>query len=120
MKKKISLKSLLLLTVAGALVVAFYGGRYVGQADERKVSSAALENVLGRNSIDNFIVLRSALDKMRAGNVVEADSVIAAYAKLQISSVRKCGQSPNCRASAGPAFPAPEELEAVSSLSPIR
>ncbi|MGC4062292.1 MAG: hypothetical protein QM749_16165 [Aquabacterium sp.] len=114
MKSK-SLSFFLVLLIIG-VVSAFYAGKYVGDYDAQKKMQTTLDDESNATGTYAFFVLSKALLNLRAGKIVEADTAILRYTKLQIQRVRGCLKSSQCTNTVGALMPDFVDLEKIRLL----
>lgn len=103
---------MLVLSVAGA----FVAGRYIGSYDTEKKFSTLGADISGQRSVETLFIVNTAIERLRASKVEEANKLLVQYAKLQVPGVLACSKSPMCTAFAGTHMQSPAELEKVQAL----
>ena len=108
----------LILMLAG-LAAAFYAGHSTGLATARRQDAIVLNEINDSAGVYAFFTLERAIKDLRNTKIVEADTIILRFAKLQIPKVLSCSQSTTCSRSAGSAMPVQEDIDYIRLMTEL-
>jgi hypothetical protein len=104
--------NLLLHAIAAIVVIgAFFAGRHVGKQEAEQITSAGVELFTATRSAESFVIATRTREALRQPDPARAESILVRYAAIQVPTLLKCAESPDCTQWVGKLMPTKDAIK---------